>query len=136
MSYYLVFQDDLDDADPYVELKSVAKAASKLTEIAEEIGVTPLRAFVFGDDRGRDDLDDIAENEGWGGADYSHAASGDEWFDANDALDTIRALMGYIESDPSVLKRPKATMEELRKLEETLETAMQAGVRFRLELDE
>jgi hypothetical protein len=136
MSYYLVFQEDLDDTDPYVELKSVAKAAEKLAEIAEEIGVRTLRSFVYGEDRGHEDLQEIAENEGWGGVDYQTSATGEEWFDASDALDTVRALMGYIQSDPSCLKRPKATTEELRGLETALEVALQAGVRFRLERDE
>jgi hypothetical protein len=134
MSYFLVFEEEADDLDGSVELEALAKAQKKLANIAEEIGVTPLRAFVFGDDRGREDFNDIAENEGWG--DYQSGGAGEEWFDANDALDTVRALMGYVESDPESLKRPRATLEQLRNLETALVNAAQAGVRFRLELDE
>jgi hypothetical protein len=133
-SYIFVLQEEVDDVDPYVALKVVAKAADKLSEIADEIGVTPLLSFVAGADRNAEDLHDIAENEGWG-SDF-HAAAGEEWHEPGEALDTVRALLGYIESDPDCLKRPKATMEELRGLEAVLEATLQAGVKFRLELDE
>jgi hypothetical protein len=136
MSYFIVFQEDLDDVDAFEAFKTIAKAHEKLADIAQEIGVTSLREFVSGTDRASEDFQDIAENEGWSAVDYHGAAGGDGWFDASDGVDTVRALMGYIESDPESLKRPKATMEELRLLETALETAMQAGVKFRFELDE
>jgi hypothetical protein len=136
MSYFLVFQEELDDIDAFEAFKTIAKAHEKLAAIAEEIGVTPLSDFVNGAERGDEDFEDIAENEGWSGADYQRGGGDDEWFDANEGLDSIRALMGYIESDPESLKRPKATMEELRTLETALEVALQAGVKFRFEFDE
>lgn len=136
MSYYIVFQEELDDVDAFEAFKTVAKAHEKLAEIAQEIGVTSLREFVGGADRVSEDFQDIAENEGWSSVDYQGAGGIDGWFDASDGLDTVRALMGYIESDPEVLKRPKATMEELRALETALEAALQAGVKFRFEVDE
>jgi hypothetical protein len=136
MSYYIVFQEELDDVDAFEAFKTIAKAHDKLADIAEEIGVTPIRDFVSGNDRASEDLQDIAENEGWSGVDYHGAVTGDGWFEASEGLDTVRALMGYIESDPESLKRPKATMEELRQLETALEAALQAGIKFRFELDE
>jgi hypothetical protein len=136
MSYYIVFQEDLDDIDAFEALKTLAKAEDKLSDIAEEIGVTPLADFVTGNERDSEDFQDIAENEGWSGADYQSGGTTDGWFDPSEGLDTVRALMGFIESDPESLKRPKATMEELRKLEAALDAAVQAGVKFRLELDE
>lgn len=136
MSYYIVFQEELEDVDAFEAFKTIAKAHEKLAEIAQEIGVTSLREFVGGSDRVSEDFQDIAENEGWSGVDYHGAGGVDGWFEANDGLDTVRALMGYIESDPESLKRPKATMEELRALESALEVALQAGVKFRFEVDE
>lgn len=136
MSYYIVFQEELDDVDAFEAFKTIAKAHEKLADIAEEIGVTPMREFVSGTDRASEDFQDIAENEGWSSVDYHGANSGDGWFDASEGLDSVRALMGYIESDPECLKRPRATLDELRLLETALETALQAGVKFRFELDE
>lgn len=135
-SYFVVLQEEVDEVDTFVTLKTVTKAHEKLNEIAEEIGISTLDSFVYGNDRGSDDFQDIAENEGWGAIDYQGGGSGEEWFDASEGLDTIRAMIGYIESDPSCLKRPRATVEELRALETVLEGAMQAGVKFRLEEDE
>jgi hypothetical protein len=135
-AYFIVLQEDVDDVDAFVALKTITKARDKLAEIAEEIGVSSLESFVHGNDRGRDDFEDIAENEGWGGIDYQTSAGTEEWFEPNDGLDSVRALIGYIESDPECLKRPKATLEELRGMETVLESAMQAGVKFRLEEDE
>jgi hypothetical protein len=133
-SYFVVLQDEIDEIDSYVALKTLTKAASKLKEIAEDIGVSPLSGFVFGDERDREDYEDIAENEGW---DYSPGGGkGDEWFDADEGLDTVRALLGYIESDPESLKRPKAATEELKALEAVLEAARDAGTKFRFEFDE
>ncbi len=135
-SYFVVLQEEVDDVDTFVSLKTVTKAHEKLNEIANEIGVTSLDDFVFGNDRSSEDFQDIAENEGWGAIDYQGGGTGEEWFDASEGLDSIRAIIGYVESDPACLKRPRATVEELRLLETVLEGALQAGVKFRLEEDE
>jgi hypothetical protein len=127
---YLALEEDID-SDSYIQLEACAKAMKKLDRIAREIGVTALGQFVYGHE---DDYADVAEHEGWAGSDYQ--GSGDGWHDAGDGLECVQALIGYVESDPEVLKRPKATLTELRSLEKVLEEASQAGVRFRLEVDE
>ena len=133
-SYYVVLQEELDDVDSYIQLKSVAKAAERLAVIAKEIGVTAPSAFVAGAEQ-NEDFADIAENAGWAGADYQGGGA-DGWFDADEGLDCARALLGYIESAPESVKRPRAISEELRAFEAVLESALQAGIRFRLEIDE
>jgi hypothetical protein len=133
MSYFVVLEEDVDDIDTFVSLKTLTKAASKLRTIALDIGVTPLADFVFGEDREREDLEDIAENEGW---DYHAGGRSEEWFSADEGLDTVRALTNYIESDPEVLKRPKAALEELKALEDVLQAARDASVRFHFEIDQ
>ena len=78
---------------------------------------------------------EAAEQEGWDLGGFGSSHGGQQWFDAGDGLDTVRALAGYIESDPDSIKRAKALLEELKEFEKVLEIAQQHNVRFRLEAD-
>jgi len=127
---YLALEEDID-LDSYVQIEATAKALNKIDRLAREIGVTALGQFVYGNE---DDYADVAEHEGWAGSDYT--GTGDGWHDAGDGLESVQSLIGYIESDPNCLKRPKATLTELRAVEAVLKDANQQGVRFRFELDE
>lgn len=131
-TFYIALEDDIDELETFQPAEAVAKAIKKLDRIAREIGVTGLSQFVYGHE---DDYQDVAEHEGWAGSDYA-GGSADGWHDAHDGLESVEALIGYIESDPESLKRPKATLTELRQFGQILREAAQNGVRFRIEVDE
>lgn len=131
-TFYIALEDDVEELDSFQPAEAVAKAIKKLDRIAREIGVTGLSQFVYGHE---DDYADVAEHEGWSGSDYV-GGSDDGWHDPHDGLETVEALIGYVESDPESLKRPKATLTELRNFAKILREAGLAGVRFRIEVDE
>lgn len=131
-TFYIALEDDIDELDSFQPAEAVAKAIKKLDRVAREIGVTALSQFVYGHE---DDYADVAEHEGWSGSDYA-GGSDDGWHDAHDGLETVEALIGYVESDPDVLKRPKTTLGELRNFAKILREAAQGGVRFRIEVDQ
>jgi hypothetical protein len=131
-SYYIALEQDLDEIDIMPSGKAVAKMMDRLDEITDEIGVTRLSDFVGGES---EDLSEIAEQEGWDLGGFGASTGGAQWFDASDGLDTVRALAGYIESDPDSIKRAKALLEEFAEFQKVLEIAQQHNVRFRLEVD-
>ena len=132
-SYYINLEQNLDEIDVMPSGKTIAKMIDRIDEITDEIGVTRLGDFVAGGDN--DDLSEIAEQEGWDLGGFGASSGGASWFDANDGLDSVRALVGYIESDPTTIKRSKSLLEELREFEKVLEIAQTHNVRFRLEAD-
>ncbi len=134
-NYFITLEHDLDEIDMMPSAKALAKMMDKIDEITDEIGVTRFSDFVAGSDGG-DDLSEIAEQEGWDMGGFGAGGSGQEWFDAGDGLDTVRALAGYIESDPDSIKRAKTILEELKAFEKVLEAALAHNVRFRLEADD
>ena len=131
-SYYINLEQPLDDIDIMPSGKAVAKMMDRIDEITDEIGVTRLSDFVAGDG---EDMSELVEQEGWDLGGFAATAGGAHWFDASDGLDSVRALLGYIESDPDSIKRAKALMEELREFEKVLEIAQTHNVRFRFESD-
>ena len=131
-SYYINLEQPLDDIDIMPSGKAVAKMMDRIDEITDEIGVTRLSDFVAGDG---EDMSELVEQEGWDLGGFAATAGGAHWFDASDGLYSVRALVGYIESDPDSIKRAKALMEELREFEKVLEIAQTHNVRFRFESD-
>jgi hypothetical protein len=131
-SYYIALEQDLDEIDIMPSGKAVAKMMDRLDEITDEIGVTRLSDFIGGES---EDLSEIVEQEGWDLGGFGPSTGGAQWFDASDGLDTVRALAGYIESDPDSIKRAKALLEEFAEFDKVLEIARQHNVRFRLEVD-
>lgn len=130
--FYITLEQNLDEIDILPSGKAVAKMMERLDEITDDIGVTRLSDFVGGEG---EDLSEIAEQEGWDLGGFASSHGGAQWFDAADGLDTVRALAGYIESDPDSIKRAKALLEELKEFEKVLEIAQQHNTRFRLEAD-
>lgn len=120
---YLILEDAIEDVAESSEAPAVAKALRKLNRIARVIGVARLSSFAPG---AEDDEDD---DEEWG------MGGGEDWFAAEEALETLHALDGYVESDPEEFKRPKALRKEFAQLIAILERAAEEGVRFRFEIE-
>jgi hypothetical protein len=131
-SYYITLEQDLDEIDIMPSAKALAKMMDRIDDITDEIGVTRFSDFIAGEG---EDLSEIAEQEGWDLGGFGSSVGGAEWFDAANGLDTVRALAGYIESDPDSIKRSKTLLEELKEFEKVLEIAQAHHVRFRLEAD-
>jgi hypothetical protein len=132
-SYFITLEQDLDDIDIMPSGKALAKMMDRIDEITDEIGVTRMSDFVAAGEN--EDFSEIAEQEGWDLGGFASSSAGAEWFEASDGLDTVRAVAGYIESDPDSIKRARALLDELKEFEKVLELAQAHHVRFRLEAD-
>lgn len=139
-SIALIIEDDLDQYDAYQPLKAIGRSLKKLNEVADEIGCSRLTEFYTGEDDsdrfGREVLDEIAEHEGW--SDYRSGGGGDKdaWFDADEGLEAVRALQGFIDSDRETFRKPEAILKELALMENVLVEAVNQSLRFRIEADE
>jgi hypothetical protein len=139
-SIALIVEDDLDQFDAYQPLKAIGRSLNKLNEVADEIGCSRLTEFYTGEDDsdrfGREVMDEIAEHEGW--SDYRAGGGGDKdaWFDAEEGLEVVRALQGYIDSGRETFKKPEAILKELALMENVLVEAVNQSLRFRIEADE
>ncbi len=123
---YLVLEDAVEDVTESSEAPAIAKALRKLNRIARVIGVAKISSFAPGSDsEGEDESDE----------DWRFGHGGDDWFAAEEALETLHALDGYVESDPEEFKRPKALRKEFGQLIAILERAAEEGVRFRFEVE-
>lgn len=95
-------------------------AASLLLEdIAEDLNITPLSAFM------------LEENDGGEALETSP-----EWYDPNQGLDTVQKLLNYLLAYPEVDKSPEGVhwvLWDLRALELILRDAVQTNDRFYLE---
>ena len=132
-SYFITLEQDLDEIDIMPSGKALAKMMDRIDEITDEIGVTRMSDFVAGGEN--EDFSEIAEQHGWDLGGFGSRAGAEEWFEAADGLDTVRAVAGYIESDPDSIKRARALIDELKEFEKVLELAQTHHVRFRLEAD-
>jgi|CXWL01.1.fsa_nt_gi hypothetical protein len=132
-TFFIALEQNLDEIDIMPSGKTLAKMMDRIDEITDEIGVTRLGDFIAGGDS--EDLSELVEQEGWDLGGFGPSTGGSQWFDASDGLDTVRAVTGYIESDPDSIKRAKLLLEELKEFENVLEIAHTHNVRFRLEED-
>ncbi|MCB1627809.1 MAG: hypothetical protein KDI51_14955 [Xanthomonadales bacterium] len=121
---YLILEEAIDDVGESSEAPAMAKALRKLNRIARVIGVSRLSGFAPGSDEADEDEDDEWRMSG-----------GEDWFAAEEALESLHALDGYVESDPEEFKRPKALRKEFAQLIAILERAAEEGVRFRFEIE-
>lgn len=139
-SIALIVEDDLDQYDAYQPLKAIGRSLNKLNEVADEIGCSRLTEFYTGEDDsdrfGREVMDEIAEHEGWSDYRAGGGADKDAWFDAEEGLEVVRALQGYIDSGRDTFKKPDAILKELSLMENVLAEAVNQSLRFRIEADE
>jgi len=126
---YLVLETELDDLQESTEAKSVAQSLKELDRVAAQIGVTALSAFSDGSE---DDYQELSGPDGWETHDL---ASDDGWYEAAEALESVGALHGYVESDPDAFELAEEMTEELQRLRVILDRAAGEGVRFKFEID-
>lgn len=114
-------------------VSGAALAEDPLDEFAEELGVPALGDFfrmnpddVFNDD------DDYAA---WGGGSLSDPTAVDWWFDADDGLITVRALLTHFDQHPQSVDDVDQLVGELRQFETVLDRARAEGVRFNIAMD-
>jgi hypothetical protein len=126
---YIVVDSEEPGFDTFVNGKALAQAEGKLAEAAQRAGVTPLMDF-FGVSPA--DLEGVAE-EFEAAEDVTAVSATEAWFDPEDGLRTVGALLATLESDPAALGAH--VRDELLELSSVLSQAKQRGLRWHLAVD-
>jgi hypothetical protein len=136
MNLTLQFAQDVPGVlHKYVEAYDLVqgKTIEKLDRIARQLGVKPIVEF------GRDDpppdlpqeaqlamLINCWDEERWG------ARPEPLWYDPAEGLATVRAILAYLDDHPRTIR---SGLDELKEMEQALQSAAEVGVRFHVYFD-
>jgi hypothetical protein len=121
---FIVVENDAD-FDASVSGKALSKAEARLRIVASKLGVEPLMEFYGADDT------EMAR-EFFAGNPESFKT---KWFEAQVGLNSVRALLDYLERDPDSVERPSAVIADLKDFERVLSECASRGLRWHLEVD-
>jgi hypothetical protein len=128
-AFYIVLEDDEPGFDTQVGGKALSREEEAINKIAWDLKVTPLMEFYSVDTEGAMDL---MEYEG----DPSKAEIPEtQWFDPEEGLKTVQALLHYISDHPNVVQNPGPVIDDLKDFEGVLEQAIVYGLHWHLSVD-
>lgn len=126
VAYYVSLEgQDLDSSE--VDGKGLAAAMEDLNMICEELKISSLEAFLG---QPGDELADLL------GDDLDLEEPLEEiWFPAADGLAVVRPLLAYLRLHPGALANSDGVLSDLDSLQQLLQRAEQAGLRWHLSID-
>ncbi len=124
VAFYIVLDNDAPGFDTFVNGKILAKESKKLDAVCQKLGIPKFDDFVSMS------ADDMAEFIG-DDADFSK----EKWFDAEDGLKFVNALITHIDVNPKDVKNFKAVSEELAEYADVLSKANAIGTKWHLAID-
>jgi len=124
VAFYIVLDNDAPGFDTFVNGKILAKESKKLDAVCQKLGIPKFDDFVSMS------ADDMAEFIG-DDADFSK----EKWFDAEDGLKFVNALIIHIKANPEDVKNCKAVIEELAEYADVLSKANAIGTKWHLAID-
>lgn len=125
VSYYIILEKESNEIDLEVCGKGIAKDIENLDKIAKKIGVIPLSNFYSINEESMLDLL---------GEDFdSIDVPPESWFDANDGLKTVHALLDYVQNNNLDLN--KNTIVDLMDFERILKAAVVESSKWYLAMD-
>jgi hypothetical protein len=105
---YIVSKEEVPGVDMIIDGKALAASEEELGAICARVGVKSLMDFFS---QNPEELADLL------GEEVPNAPS-EEWFDANEGLATVRALLSYLESGRESIAA--AVIEDLRRCDQVL----------------
>ncbi len=129
VAFYIVPEREIEGFDCFVNGKAVAHASEKkLAKICQSLGVKPLTSFYSQDP---EELAALLEGEGLEAGGYPDQ----EWFEAEEGVTTVAALIGYLRTNPEKLSDAEAVLDDLEQYKRVLERLASERVRWYLALD-
>jgi hypothetical protein len=125
---YIILENKIPNLDEFVNGKCLSKELDTLEKLAKELGIKPLMSFYStnGDDV-RSVLGDESPEE------LGIKIPMEEWFTAEDGLQTVRALLTHFEKSKS--RSSEKLVSDLREFDHVLSAAQQHQVRWHLAVD-
>ena len=132
VAFYPVFEDENGDWPDDINGKALASAADKLDEIARRSGVPTL--YDFYSMTREQAIADVLDGDPEDPTTYDPSrVPGEKWFDCNDGLRTVRALLSS--SDSVGTHEHDITVADLLAFERLLVDAAMRQVRWHLVID-
>jgi hypothetical protein len=130
VSIYVSLERDIAGVDPLaINGKPLSRAIDTLDAWARANGLTPLMEMVSSPPDEVADLMDVDVD------DLPEHLAAEQWFSAADGLKTIRAMIEYLQQEPTAVKASDDVLADLQDIEAVLVAAEQAQVRFHFSLD-
>jgi hypothetical protein len=127
-SYYIVLEKEIPNLDVYVNGNYLSKNSENLEQLAKQLGIPTLMSFFSVNPN---ELSSLLGEPGFGEA--GGKADSERWFNAEDGLQTIRALSNHFEhTEPTAHGQ---IVSELREFDQVLSAAQQQGIRWHLSVD-
>jgi hypothetical protein len=125
---HIILENKIPNLDEFVNGKCLSKELKTLEKLANELGVKPLMSFYStnGDDV-RSVLGDESPEE------LGIKIPPEQWFKAEDGLQTIHALLNHFEKSKS--PSSKKLVSDLREFDRVLSAAQQHQVHWHLAVD-
>ena len=128
---YIALDREITDFDSFVNGKFLSEESDALGRIAAKLGVAPLMDFFS---TSPDEISDFLEEEDF--EDTADIKLGQEsWYDADDGLRTVKALLSYFAEKPAKIQNLQGVISDLREFEQVLLKAKSHGVKWHLSVD-
>jgi len=129
-NYSIVLEKKIENLDPSIDGKALARAMESLEELALIRNVRPLTGFTSVDPSA---ATDFLLGEGIPPTDVNLPPV--QQFSPEDGLTTVRALISHLNVQPSAVRNPEAVLTDLRNCERVLTRAQQHDVRWHFKVD-
>jgi len=129
VAYYIVPEKEIEEFDCFVDGKAVAHVSEeKLEKLCKALGVKPLTHFFR---QVPEELAELLEADNPDSENYP----AQEWFDAQEGITTVAALIDYLKANPADLENSKKVAEDLEEYLGILEHLAAEKIRWNLALD-
>ena len=129
-SLFIILEREIPGLDTYVNGHALSTYDEKLTQLAEELRVTPLPEFFSMD------AEEAAEMLEEMGGDPSEMEIAEEaWFEPAEGLKTIETLQHHLQQNPAAVPDSDAILADLREWHAVLTRAQAEGVRWHSGVD-
>jgi hypothetical protein len=130
VAWYIVLEREIPGFDHFVNGKALGRAGKVLDALAEEVGVQPLAKFFS---VSPEELLGFAEDHGVDLKENAIKLPHEQWFSAEDGLQSVRALMQAAESGK--IRHVDQILSDLKEFHKVLKVAKENGVGWHLAVD-
>lgn len=129
MAYFISLERPLEPPGTWTAPVGPALAQNDvaLSERAQNLGISELLDFASQDPN---ELAAFLSQEG--GDPNNFDLPKEDWFDSGAGLETVRALLEHVRTEPEGLRDPPTVAIELEAFARVLETAQERGIRWHL----
>jgi len=128
-SLYIVVEGDDPGFDIFVNGRALARNEEALHRLSMHLGVSPLLEFFSADENSMA----LLLEQGTGDPEWAQHLPQPQWFDGDDGLHTVRALIQFLTETPAALgSESERVLQELHEFDRVLTKTAQRGLRWHL----